>query len=173
MSTPEFRITYRLTGVGWVECDVEYGDRKVRITASYLSDALGQLACAALALRLGAPAAHVSLDEEPGEYRWGFRWHRDPDGSITKMRIRIWWFPEMWGHRLNEEGEVQFDEIIPQEVVYRALLTTLDDVLAQYGETGYAEQWDRYRFPTAVHKELSQLIGDWPGRRKSDISGLS
>ncbi len=164
----DLKIDYRLDGSGWAACDVSAGLGRgvssISITASYLSDALGQLAAAALMLRMGAPSARVSFDEEPGEYRWGFDWHRSPSGAVTTIRVRIWWFDEMWSHRPDNEGQVEFDLLIDQAQFYRAVSGMLDDVLARYGEAGYKSQWDRYSFPKHVQTALNELLDEWPGR---------
>jgi hypothetical protein len=42
----EVDLHYDLTGTGWSECRVSIGDSRCDLTASYLSDALGDLAAA-------------------------------------------------------------------------------------------------------------------------------
>ena len=39
-------FSYELTGAGWAECTLRIGEQCVTVTASYLSDALGDLAAA-------------------------------------------------------------------------------------------------------------------------------
>ncbi len=163
-STPRqcsaLKLQYRLTGSGWAECDIVADGTLLKVTASYLSDALGQLATAALILRLGAAAARVSFDEEPGEYRWGFDWHR-----AKSLRMRIWWFDEMWSHRPDDDGKVVLDLIVEDAVFYNAILNTLDDVLKTHGVEGYKEAWVEYPFPKAVHEEPARMVNEWPGRK--------
>ncbi len=36
-------VTYNLIGASWAECLLEVGEQQARVTASYLSDALGDL----------------------------------------------------------------------------------------------------------------------------------
>lgn len=156
MSTA-FEISYRLVGPGWAACDVTLGDRRASLTASYLSDPLGQLAAAIVMLWLGAPSARVSFCEEPGEYRWGFDWHRSPDGHVTSLRIRIWEFDQLWGYQPEDQGTKLFDEVIDAKAVYDAVLAALDQVWARHGDQGYKELWDQYDFPIAVHGELRRM----------------
>lgn len=163
MADAAFHIHYRLDGHGWATCDVSIGEKKVTVTASYLSDALGQLAAGTLMLRLGAPSVRISFDEEPGEFRWGFDWHRLPDGSVNHLRVRIWMFNDWQTFLPDDRGEVLLDEIVAQEVLYLEVLRTLDDVLVTYGEAGYKDQWDLYAFPKAIHDELRRLFKEWPG----------
>ena len=63
-------IDYRLTGSGWADCTVRADGKACEISASYLSDALGNLVLAAVAVLAGAHSISVGFDEEPGEYRW-------------------------------------------------------------------------------------------------------
>lgn len=175
MDTPrvihkDILFDFRLTGVGWAECCIVCGEKLLKFTASYLSDALGQLATAALLMHLGAPSARISFDEEPGEYRWGIEWYRSPSGDETSFRVRIWWFTELWGRRPDDEGEVKFDEIIDADAFYRAVRDLLDEVRTRYGEEGYNQQWDRYRFPRLVQQELKHLVGPWPSEQQTHDS---
>jgi len=163
MADVPFHIHYRLDGLGWATCDVSHGEKKVTVTASYLSDALGQLAAGTLLLRLGGPYVRVSFEEEPGAHRWGFDWHQSPTGDIVHVRVRIWRFDESRRHLPDDEGLVVFDGVIRVEQFYRGVLRMLDDVLATYGEAQYEEQWYRYPFPKAVHAELRRMLTEWPG----------
>lgn len=159
----DLSIDFQLTGVGWARCTITAGGTTKTVSASYLSDALGQLAAATLLLRMGAPSARVSFDEEPGEYRWGFDWHRSPDGNVTGIRLRIWWFNELWGHRPDDAGESILDTIVDGVIFYRDIRRMLDDVLARYSETGYHEKWAEYPFPKGVQESLYAMLDKWPG----------
>jgi hypothetical protein len=158
-----FEVEYHLTGHGWADCDVRIGKSAVKLTASYLSDALGQLAAAALLLRMGAPSARISFVEEPGSNRWGFDWHRSPNGDVTSLRIRIWSFPNLWAYQPDDDGKIVLDEIVDQAVVYRGVRQLLDQVLAEYGEDRYEQQWGQ-KFPLLVRAALDSLLDQWPGR---------
>lgn len=63
-------LTYELTGTGWADCRIRIDDVVATVTASYLSDALGDRASGIAALLREHPEARVSFWEEPGEYRW-------------------------------------------------------------------------------------------------------
>jgi hypothetical protein len=65
-------FSYQLQGHGWAECRLEIDDQHATLTASYLSDALGDLASATTAALRGHPRPTASFAEEPGEYRWIF-----------------------------------------------------------------------------------------------------
>src|SRR6266571_1195228 len=81
-------FNYRLTGTGWSEGRLVIGEEFADATASYLSDALGDLLRAVLALAEDSETARASWDEEPGEYRWIF------ERSGDRVRVRLLEFPE-------------------------------------------------------------------------------
>jgi hypothetical protein len=69
----EIDLHYELTGTGWSECRVVIGESRCDLTASYLSDALGDLAAAVEdVLRWPGVDARAVFVEEPGEFGWRF-----------------------------------------------------------------------------------------------------
>lgn len=157
MADVPFHIHYRLDGAGWATCDVSHGEKRVTVTASYLSDALGQLAAGALMLRLGAPSVRISFDEEPGQYRWGFDWDDGDDVGEAYLRVRIWWFRDLWSRLPDDDGELRFESIVSYDDVCSEVVRALDEVLATHGEAGYRKQWRTYEFPKAILDELRRL----------------
>ncbi|MFK7760134.1 MAG: hypothetical protein AB8C13_09315 [Phycisphaerales bacterium] len=164
MITDHFKLDYKITGQGWAVCDVEVGEQKIVATASYLDDAFGQLVCATLLLRQGAHMSGVSFPEEPGEYRWMFEKTPGESGGI---RIRVWFFEELWSYLPETDEKKILDGVVQAEVFYRALLSMIENVFAEYGEEGYKERWngDEMPFPMALYNELARLIDEWPGRQ--------
>jgi hypothetical protein len=84
-------FTYRLTGTGWAEAQIADATSRAVITASYLSDALGDLLEALGTILEGAAEARCSWEEEPGEYRWIFA--REDRDQVT---LRILVFADMY-----------------------------------------------------------------------------
>ncbi len=81
---PEFSFSYHLGTAGWSTATVSDDERTVALTASYLSDALGDLTRAVIALLQGAEQARLTWDEEPGVVAWRFeRQSDDVDVCIT------------------------------------------------------------------------------------------
>ena len=70
MDTTPVSVTYDLAGTGWAECIVELDGHRAHLSASYLSDALGELLRAVVNLLKGADEQTVSFYEESGEFRW-------------------------------------------------------------------------------------------------------
>ena len=96
------KIDYRLTGSGWAECTIHADGRECEMSASYLSDALGKLVLAGVAVLAGAQSVSVGFDEEPGEYRWAIVM---ADSGV--VRVEILEFQELWGNRPDAEGSAR------------------------------------------------------------------
>lgn len=160
MDTARFSINYKLgEHLGWSECQLTAGGSTIKVSASYLSDALGQLATATVLLLQGAPSARVSFDEEPGEYRWGIDWHHDAQkqGEVF-FRVRVWFFKEMWGRHLPDEaGQLLLDEVVTQSAFYRGVRQMLNAVLDEYGLNGYRKRWG-HPFPSQASGLLSAIL---------------
>jgi hypothetical protein len=153
LSTTVLSIAYRLTGAGWSECDLASGNVSVTISASYLGDALGDLARAVLAIVRGEAFSRSSFDEEPGEYRWLFT----RDGN--RVWIRVLAFDDLWGKQSDEKGKEVFRAEASVDELAGALVTALDAVLKDYGTTGYREKWIEHDFPASEHAALAAAVG--------------
>jgi hypothetical protein len=143
-------ITYKLVGTGWSECTLrDDAGSECTVSASYLSDALGNLVLAALAIGSGFKSASFSFDEEPGEYRWVIE-----QTDLNVVRIRILSFPELWGGKPNEQGQLLFSASCRPIVFAAEVLRMASELLEECGEDGYMAQWVEHRFPI---RELSLL----------------
>ena len=91
-------FNYRLTGTGWSEARIADDLSWAALTASYLSDALGDLLEAVGTILEGAAEACVSWQEEPGEYRWIFV----REGDL--VHLRILGFALRWRRRSQARG---------------------------------------------------------------------
>jgi hypothetical protein len=92
-------FAYQLVGRGWAECTIAIDEQHATMSASYLSDAFGDLLGAVIRMVEGQPEATASFAEEPGQYRWRF-FRKEPD----RLRIRILDFPQLWGNHPDERG---------------------------------------------------------------------
>ena len=93
------RIDFRLTGSGWAECTVHADGHECEVSASYLSDALGKLVLAGVAVLAGAQSVSVGFDEEPGEYRCAIVMTDN-----ATVRVDVLEFQELWGNWPDAEG---------------------------------------------------------------------
>lgn len=149
----EVALHYELTGTGWSECRVEIGDVGCSVTASYLSDALGELASAVEdVLRWPGVDARAVFAEEPGEYRWRF-----VAAGRDRVRVKIIEFPD-WGITNDDAGKVVFDAECSRRALGQAVAAELRRILEAHGERGYRKKWVEFDFPTARLSAIEALL---------------
>lgn len=154
--SPPITITYELVGAGWSTCIVEAGEQQVKLSASYLSDALGNLVLFALAVASGFHSASFGFDEEPGEYRWV----AEATGA-NLTRLRVFEFQELWGRKPNKDGRLLLEvELKPLDLA-EAVSTAADSVFERYGLKGYAERWAEHPFPERELGLLKSTVQAW------------
>jgi hypothetical protein len=146
-------IDYKLTGKGWAECTISNGDQSCTVTASYLSDALGNLVLAAVALLSRFNGLSFSFDEEPGEFRWVFTPTR-----VNEVEFKILGFDDLYHHKPDSEGRLLFRTVCIPETFAKAVHQAATKVLAEHGEAGYGTEWCEYPFPTERLNDLSRLL---------------
>lgn len=135
-------FSYRLTGTGWSEARIADAEGSAVLSASYLSDALGNLLEALGLLLEGAEEASCSWDEEPGEYRWLFL----RNGEEVSLRILV--FDDQFPPQPEERGRVVFETRQPLSTLASTVADAAASVLAEHGEDGYKEKWVDDPFPT-------------------------
>lgn len=143
-----FNIEYRLTGCGWFECTLTVDGEETTVSASYLGDALGDLAQAVLAVCSGAEASSCLFWEEPGEFRWSFR------SSGGFVLIEIDWFDDWEQFRTDHQGKQVFCAEVGLDELREQLADAMQRVLDEWGEDGYLEQWAQAPFPTRAFLAL-------------------
>src|SRR5262249_49752251 len=157
-------FTYELVGRGWASCSLEVGNQRVTLTASYLSDALGELLAAIIAMVRGASRTTASLAEEPGEHVWVFE-------SPTKgrVRIRIFEFRDRWRGRTSETGgHLVFDADCRLRALLPAMMRAVDRLHEKWGDAGYLAEWGNFSFPTEARSELRTLLEQRPWAQLND-----
>lgn len=147
-------ISFKLTGLGWAECLISIDGNSTVLTASYLDDALGNLANASLRIILGEKLAYAIFAEEPGEYRWKILKINE-----NEVSIEILWF-EDWNclSKTDDNGKpiLQFRcELI---LFIRKIIDCLSKVLNEYGLEGYAKTWNMHEFPLKTYQEIKNNL---------------
>ena len=150
----QLTIDFRVTGVGWAECEIADEASSCTVTASYLSDALRHLVLAATAVLSHFSQVTFHFDEEPGEFRWIVSTPR-----INEVQVQILNFPQRWGERPDSEGTSLFSTTCLPLTFAEAVHKAASKVLSTFGEAGYAEQWSEHPFPVLQLQELERLLG--------------
>ena len=146
-------VNFTLDGVGMARCSVTSENVHCEITASDLSDALGDLLLAATAALSGFHSISFGFDEEPGEYRWIIE-----TISAQRLKVQILEFPQLWGLRPNSEGKVLFQAEVDSLEFGRAVQAAATNVLATHGVDGYAKLWMLCPFPSEHLRVLTNSI---------------
>lgn len=146
-------IDYRITGLGWADCEIADESSTCTVSASYLGDALGNLVLAACAALRFFGRVSFSFEEEPGEYRWVITSPR-----LNEIELRIYEFAESWASKPDSEGRLLFATKCLPLTFAEAVQVTARKVLAEHGESGYAEQWSEHPFPLLPLQELERLL---------------
>lgn len=150
----DLSIDYRLSGTGWSDCIVTAANGRCELTASYLSDALGNLVLAALGVISGFRTLSFGFDEEPGEYRWVI------DAiDLNEIKLQVLAFDELWGSKPNSGGKLLFETTCRPIVFATAVEHAAATVLNVHGEEGYLEKWSEHPFPTRQLALLRERIG--------------
>lgn len=130
----------RLAGQGWIEAGIYDGANHAFPTASYLSDALGDLTRTVVSLLEGAEAATCSWEEEPGEFQWVFA--RDSEA----LNLRILWFEDQFERQPEDPGELRFSTRCTPMRLACQLRDQLRRLLEEVGTDRYQREW-RFPFP--------------------------
>jgi hypothetical protein len=148
-------IDYRLTGSGWADCTIRADRSDCKLSASYLSDALGKLVLAAAAVLAGAHSVSVGFDEEPGEYRWSVV---RTDGET--IRISILSFHDLWGNLPEADGTLMLSVSCTPLDFGKAVHGAAEAVLEKHGLADYNKQWG-HAFPSQELELLRSYIAVW------------
>jgi hypothetical protein len=149
----EVHFHYELTGAGWSECRFSVDGSRCELTASYLSDALGELAAAVEdVLRWPNVDARAVFAEEPGEYRWRFL-----AAGEHRVVVKIIEFSE-WRRKDDSAGNVIFEAECRRYDLGRAMADELRRLHGTLGERGYREKWVNHEFPTARLAAIEDLL---------------
>jgi hypothetical protein len=143
---------YRLVGRGSSEASLYDGVNRAFLSATYLSDALRDLANAVIALFGGAQRSNCSWQEEPGEYRWVF----NREGE--HLRINILWFEDTFSRELDGRGKLVYSTECELRRFACQLRDQLCRLLEEHGLEGYRQNWVNYDFPISEYRKLEEIL---------------
>jgi hypothetical protein len=146
-------IVYELAGAGWADARISHKGNYRNMAVSYLSDALGDMARAAVQLLRGGREVSFSFQDEPGEHRWILS-----RGEADSLRIRVFWFDDAFSARRQERGTEVFACDCAVLDFVGQVSYVLQSVLADEGVEGYRRRWQNYEFPLDSFTELQRLL---------------
>jgi len=153
LNTKIMELVYQLEGAGWADARISDGSRQLGMSVSYLSDALGDMAKAALHLLRGGREASFSFEDEPGQNRWLLT-----RGEADSLRIQIRWFDDTFSSLDFGRGkEVFFCECAVLDFAGQ-VHSVLHQVLEDEGAEGYKRRWTNHDFPAESFAEIQKLL---------------
>lgn len=150
-------MEFRLTGVGWAECELRLGERAFTLTGiSYLTDALGDLVRLALMIATGAPSAAASFNREPYEWRIVATSLLDHAVRTGAVSIAIFSFPDAFTNAPLSEGDLDFVGDCDALAFSKAVLVGAKQAIESHGMKG----WEGYPLPTEALRALEAALGE-------------
>ena len=147
-------IEYKMLGAGWSECIIKPNSESIKISASDLEDALGNLVYSACALLNGFNYVSFSFCEEPGEYRWNIK-----HIGYGKLHLRLIWFGNHYSYiPSDKEGKIILDIETDILEYSKAVHTAASQVLKEHGIEGYKKKWRNHPFPSQQLSLLTEKI---------------
>jgi len=147
-------FVYDLAGAGWANARIMDKEAEFELSASYLSDAAGDMAAAAVALLKGAKEATFCFQDEPGQHR--FLLDRTETGGLV---VRVVWNEANFAGVSDVDAEEAFR--CESDVVAFAgqVAASLRAILKERGLEGYRQAWRAHAFPLEAYRELCSRLG--------------
>lgn len=147
------RIGFELEGEGRGVLTLTVDDRQVRLAAGDVSDPLGDLASAVLALLTGRRETAFSTFDPPAEHLWRLR--QTGRGAVV-LEVEY------------SDGCVELEPgaprtsllavTLPLRDVAVAMLELLEGISRSHGVAGYRQIWRTHPFPSAQRAKLRTLV---------------
>jgi len=153
----DMELVFQLGGAGWADARMSDGSRGRDMRVSYLCDALGEMARAALHLLRGSREAVFAFDDEPGEHRWVLT-----RGEADSLSIRIFWFDETFSSRRLGKGTEVFSCDCAVLDFVGPVFSVLHQILSNEGVEGYKRRWKNNEFPLDTYNEIRRLLAPRP-----------
>ncbi len=144
---------YRLESVGWGILRARIGDESFHCCASWVGDALGPFAAAAVSVHDTDEVRRFSWYEEPGEWAWVLTPHRE------RVLVEI----RHYADHLNSEdpGYDLFVGEIGRRDFVGAVYLALDRFLQAWGVEGYRRLGGLHPFPIHDFTRLHDIVTPW------------
>lgn len=147
-------LRYALTVPGRALIALEADDLRVGMQATDETDALGDLARAAVTLLEGAERASVVIEDDPGVHEWTF----ERRGDEVALRIHS------WADRRSRSADMVLSQERSVELacglaaLARELVLVLDVIWVGHGPDGWSRLSPKHPYPGAERRRLRQLL---------------
>lgn len=146
-------LIYELEGAGWVSARISEGSRQCELSVSYLSDALGDMAQAAVMLLIGSREETFRFQDEPGEHRFILT-----RGDADALTVRVLWFEDTFSSRADEFGKEVFRCECPALEFVGQVYSNLHAIVTKHGLDGYQRAWRYHEFPSEAYDAIRERL---------------
>lgn len=147
-------LRYSLTTPGRSVVALEADDLRVTMQATDETDALGDLARAALTLLEGGDHTSVVFEDAPGVHEWSF----ERRGEIVHLRIHSWADRRSGSADMVLSQERSVSMACPLLALTRELVLVLDVLWVGHGPDGWRRLSPRHPYPTSERRRLRQHL---------------
>jgi hypothetical protein len=127
-------------------------DAHTSLLASYMTDALGDLLSAAVALADGSPEERVSWVEEPGCNEWVLT------RTGNALRVQVLHYEGLTPNHLGDVGIPKLDASCRCPAFLTAIHEGAEAVISANGPDGYRKRWRNHDFPVAHFDALTSRL---------------
>jgi hypothetical protein len=140
----QFDFNLALDAPGWADPVIESDGARLQMTASYLTDALGDLMGALLQLVNGSSSAQCCWAKDPGNWDWVF-----VRPNETEVEVSIGFRDERSSGSWLPDGtdEPRFHTRVTLVELVRAVVDGARRCFDSFGAEGFARQWIEHPFP--------------------------
>lgn len=151
-------LVYKLDGTGWVSATIVTPQKGVTFSPSYLSDALGDLVRAVVAIE---KARH---SQPPFVFEQRVEWFGEPVGldlifetqQDGEVRLQLVEMPDESRRRTGRQ--VLFDDQIDFDLFARSVYGQAVQIFETLGAKGYKEKWTLHECPVDDMRMLGRLL---------------
>ena len=160
--TDQISLRFELQKHGWADLYLKVDSRSLVLDSiSYGTEALPDLARAALNIATGGSRAIVRFDSEPAEWRLVFTRNPLAPGR-TSLDIKILRLPDISRELPDKAGYSVLETQCDPDEFARAVLECVQGVKEKYGADGYRQRWKgglgSECFPTEALTALETVV---------------
>ncbi|MDQ0170650.1 hypothetical protein [Paenibacillus tundrae] len=145
-------IVMNLEPHGWLDIFITpTSGERIEIPASFLTDAIRDLVDKLIALRKGADDVEITIQTEPGEYRFWIKKH-----SLRYVQFEVYEMSDNFSSGAIHEGHRLMSEEVPMVRLYKLMYRELKK-MKDLGIDEYKKRWSG-DFPLSGFTQIERYV---------------